>query len=44
MCCRDCGEKYEIEDLRFGLCEDCLDDFQNRELEDQIDDLINDIE
>ena len=34
--CKDCGETYEDE-LRYGLCEDCLAEFQLHDLESQID-------
>lgn len=40
MLCKTCKDDYDAEDIRYGHCPDCLDNFQSQELEDQFEQLM----
>lgn len=37
LTCKDCGDKYDRDDIRYNMCPDCLSNFQSTDLEHQID-------
>lgn len=41
MKCKKCQEDYPAEDMPFGRCADCQDDFDSMDLEDRLEDCLN---
>lgn len=38
--CNECREYYAPEDINYGMCADCFDDFEKLDLEDRMEKLL----
>lgn len=38
--CVDCKDKYAAEDMEHGFCPDCFDDFQRKDLEERVEQIL----
>lgn len=38
--CVDCKEKYAAEDMQYGFCADCYDDFDKQDLETKFEQIL----